>query len=310
MSESNQVQLRHVEESTYGTTPANSTLWKETGYTEESFGAEQDKRQSALVDNNRIVQDKVEVRRAANHSFGFELRGGWYDDLLEALYCGTWSTGNTLTVGTLDRSFTFEKEFGDLASGNRFQQFNGCRINGMTLAVTHGDLVTGTFAVAGRDIERAATSAVGSGSESAQDTAKRIMSAAQAFTNWEIDGSSDDSELMSISIEANNNMEPTYALGSLAPGNQVKGDGVFTGTAQLYMSVAGLALYERALDNTLTDISFRLTEPDSSDYYQFDFPVCVLTGVTPRSQGRNQRVMVDIEFEAIRTASTVTRSIS
>lgn len=310
MSESNRVQLRYVSESTYGTTPTNSSNWKALEFTEESLSAEQDKRQSALVDNNRVIQDKIEVRRTIGGSVGFELRAGWYDDFILAALCGdAWNT-DVATLGTTDYSFSVEKEFGDLASGNRFFLYDGIRVGGMSLSVTHGEIVTGTFSLAGQSIALAASSAVGTGSEASQSTSKRIISAAAGFGSFQVDGTSNDADIMSLTFDLVNNHEPTWALGSINANNQVKGDGVVTGTVTAYMDTTTLALYERALNNTDTQLTFRLTDAATSDYYEFDLPKTIITAVSPRSGGRNQRVMVDLNYEAITTAMTITRSIS
>jgi hypothetical protein len=307
MSESNQVQLRYVSEGTYGTTPTDSSNWQELGFTEESLTGEQEKRQSALVENTRIIADKIEVRRTVGGSFGFELRYGWYDDFILAALCGSSWSADVATLGTTDYSFSVEKEFGDLSSGNRFILFDGMRIGGMSLNISHGDVVTGSFTMAGATETSAATSAVGSGSEASLDSTKKMMASATGFGSFKIDDSANAADIMSLTFEVNNNHEPRFALGSIGPSEQDKGDGVVTGVITAYLDETSLALFDRARNNTDTEIDFTLSDA-AGNSYAFNLPKTIITAATPRSQGRNQRVMTELSYEAITSAMTITRS--
>lgn len=308
MSESNQVKLRYVAESAYGTTPTNSSNWKELAYTEESLGGEQEKRQSNLVAANRIVQDLVEVRRTVGGQVGFELRYGWYDDFILAALCGSaWST-NVATLGTTDYSFSIEKEFADITTGNNYILSDGLRVSGMSLSATAGDIVTGNFQFAGAtENDATSTSAVGTGSEATQDTSKRIMSAATSFGSFEIDTVANSADIMSITMEVNNNHEARFALGAIGAQEQDKGDGVVTGTIMAYLDATSFALFERARGNTETQIEWAFTDSDGNSY-AFNIPVAILSAPTPRSGGRNSRVMTELSYTAIQSAITITRS--
>lgn len=310
MSESNQVLLRYILESSYGTTPTNSSLWRGLEYTSEDLGGEQSKSPSEIVNNNRIPQDVIELSRTVGGNIDFELRAGWYDDLILAAMCGdAWNT-DVATLGTTDHSFSVEKEFADLPSGNRFMLFDGLRVAGMSLDMQYGRRVTGQFQFAGSAESSAATSAVGTGSETSQSSSKRSIAAAKGFGSFEIDGSPNNAEIMSATFSINNNMEARNALGSIAAVNQDKGDGDVSGVLVAYLDVSSLALFDRTRNETVTQITFRLTESTSGDYYEIDIPAAQLSARTPRSQGRNQRVMVELDYSAHLSATTITRSVS
>ena len=75
----------------------------------------------ALVDKN--------VDRHGNRKVGGDIKGelsyGTFDDLLEAVLCGTWTT-DVLKAGTTRRSFTFERYFADIT---QYLRYRGCEIN-------------------------------------------------------------------------------------------------------------------------------------------------------------------------------------
>lgn len=312
MAESNAVKLRYVSEGTYGTTPTNDSNWQQLVFSDESLTAEQDKRSSANVDGERILQDKIEVRRNVGGSITADLRIGWFDDLILAAMCGDQWDSDIVTLGDTDYGFSIEKEYSDLSSGNRFRLFNGMRVSGMNLNMAHGDIVTIGFEFQGLNETGDSSSAVGTGSEATQDTNKRIISAAAGFGSFEIDDAANSADIMSATFNVNNNHEGVFALGSIGAADRRKGDGVVTGTLNTYLDTTSLALYERSLNNTDTKIEFTLTDESTSpdDFYKITIPKAIITSVTPRSQGRNQRVMAELNYEAITSAVTIERSIS
>jgi hypothetical protein len=304
-ADANQAALRAVLEDTYGTMPVDDAGWFPVYYTAETLTASPQVTTSQVVDGNRLPKDKVITSTNVGGGVDFEFQASAFDAFLEAVMCGTW-TADVLDVDTTDRSFCLEKEFQDLAGGNKFLRYYGMRVDSMSFALAYGQPVTGSLAFVGQDSDANAASGVGAGSET-PPAAKGIMVAAPDFGSFQIDAGASSILVMEANIQIANNMRAINALGSVTPNNQKKGDANITGSLRCYLDQNSLDLYERALANTDTQIEFTMTR--GGDLYAFDLPQCKLSGEAPQSQGRNTDVMVEVSFEAILVTPTITRTI-
>lgn len=97
--ESNRVSWRYVAESTFGTTPATPTMI-EVLRTDGSLDAVTETVVSEAVRSDRMRQGLFKVGEHSEGSFSAELAYGQFDDLLQAVLCGTWATA-TLTASDI-----------------------------------------------------------------------------------------------------------------------------------------------------------------------------------------------------------------
>jgi hypothetical protein len=78
-----------------------------------------------------------------------ELSFGTYDDLLEAVFCGTW-TDNVLKTGQVRRSFAILKRNLDIGVDTIYR---GCQVNQLKIACPLQEKITVTFSIIGKSEE-------------------------------------------------------------------------------------------------------------------------------------------------------------
>jgi hypothetical protein len=108
MSSSNQVSWRYIREVTAGTTPGTPTM-KEVLRTGGSLMGKTDTVKSNAVRSDRMTQGLFRVGQHAEGSLEVELAYGQFDDLLESMFCSTWTTavaisGTDISAATSDDS--------------------------------------------------------------------------------------------------------------------------------------------------------------------------------------------------------------
>lgn len=103
--------MRYVAESVYGTTPTNPAF-KPVRHTGTTLGLSKESLQSEELRDDRMIADYRQGAYQVGGDMSIELSYGSFDDLLEAVLCGTWvaratnaATDNlAATVGTLTRA--------------------------------------------------------------------------------------------------------------------------------------------------------------------------------------------------------------
>jgi hypothetical protein len=99
-ADSSRTQLRYIEETTWGTTPASPTFanFRATG---ETMGLSKSTTQSAEIRSDRQVSDLIATSFSAGGGFGFELSQDTYDDFFAGALFGSWSTDLGISVATI-----------------------------------------------------------------------------------------------------------------------------------------------------------------------------------------------------------------
>ena len=120
--------LAYIAEVTYGTTPA-TPAFQVINPTSHSIGLEKETFQSETIRSDRQLNDFRHGVRQASGDIGIEFRDASWDDLLQAVMMGTWST-DVLKAGTTRRSFTIERFFSDVT---RYRRAVGCEFNSFSL---------------------------------------------------------------------------------------------------------------------------------------------------------------------------------
>ena len=91
MSESNRVEIKYVAESTYGTTPTNSTAWQALRYLSNTLTGNPRTIVSNEISSTRQVTDLILVGQEIGGDINGEFSCNTYDDLIQAAMCGTWT---------------------------------------------------------------------------------------------------------------------------------------------------------------------------------------------------------------------------
>jgi len=291
MSDSNRGLLRYISEVTYGTTPTNGT-WDLLRFTGESLTASPVTVQSSEIRSDRLINDLKKVNETISGGVDLEFSTDTFDDLIEAAMCGTWTT-DVLKTGLVDRSFSIEKELGDIS---RFALFKGMRVGQWSLSLAFGSIVTGTFTFAGSGATVGATSAVGTGSTNAATTTS-VLNASSDVSNVKIDGVATNVCIQTITLDVNNNLREQNCIGSAAPSDQNKGSSTITGTMEVYASPDSFDLYGVSLANSSIELEYTVT--DGVNSYTFLIPNARLSGDTPMIGGLDTDVMHTINFTAL-----------
>lgn len=304
MTDTNRVTLYLLEESTWGTTPSNGA-WKTLRSTGESLNFNITNTQSDEIRADRNVQDIIRTDANTSGDLNFELAYGGeissgvnhaFDDLLEGLLCSDWSS-DILKNGTTKKSYSVEKHFADATNGN-FQTFKGNRVDGMSLNVSAGSIVTGSFSLQGKTMAIAEASA-SSGTPSAATTTEIINAVNNVGTLTE-GGSSLTDSVMSISLNVTNNLRTNNEIGTLGAAAIGLGQFVVTGSMSAYF--ANKTLYNKFVQGTDSALSFR-TSDAAGNYYDWSLPKIEYTSGSILAGSANADVMAELGFQAKYDAS-------
>jgi hypothetical protein len=196
-------------ESTYGAAPGSPAmkLLKAAAYG-ETLGAEFQELMSNAINSNR----SVEMVRGGNFSckgaVPFELPILGIASLVKkalgsSTTSGTGTYTHTIKRGATLGSMTIEKGFTDLA---QYLLFTGCMVNGMSLSVRPGSLVTGSLDVIAQDVAISASPL-----DAVLDTVTHTPFAAHECTFTE---AGTTVKLLGADIQITNNLDSAFVCGS------------------------------------------------------------------------------------------------
>ena len=247
--------LHYIAESTYGTTPSTPT-WTPLPHTATTLGLEKETIESEKLRGDRFVEDVRHGNKSIGGDVSGELEYGAFDDMLEAVLGGTWST-NVLKVGSTRRSFTFERKFSDIATPE-WHRYTGCEVNTLSMSVAPNAMVGVTLGVIGQDTNLA-TAEVASSTYSA-DVGNLPF---DSFTGSITEGGSSIAVVTSLELTLENGLESKFAVGSAITNRPSIGKSRVSGNLTAYFE--SKTLYEKFVNETASDIVFVLTDPDGND---------------------------------------------
>jgi hypothetical protein len=287
--------MSYIVESTYGTTPATPALTpiRHTGTT---IGLSKEAIESEELRDDRQISNYRHGNQSAGGDINFELSYGTFDDFLEAVLCGTWST-NVLKVGTTIRSYTVERYHTDIAV---YLRTLGCMINTMSLSVAPNAMITGTFGVVGRELVTATTTITGSTYNSETTTAPF-----DSFTGTINEGGSAIAVVTAIEFNLENGIETQYVIGSDKTIQPPLGKSRVSGSVTVYLE--NKTLIDKFNDETSTSIDFTLTDPAGNDY-TFDFPNVKYNSGNPEVSGDGS-ITVTMDFVALYDATDASQLV-
>jgi len=304
MTDTNRVSLSIQEETAWGTTVTNAAF-KPLRTTGESLTFNISNSQSDEIRSDRNVADMIRTDAATAGDLNFELSYGGeissgvnhaFDDILEGVMCSDWAT-NVLKNGTTLKSYSIEKNFPDATNG-KFQTFKGNRFDGMSLSLQAGSIITGSASLQGKTVtvgEATLTSA-----SPLAASATDVMNSINNVGTLTEGGSTLSDQVMSLSLQASNNLRTTQAIGTLGAARIGLGQFVVTGSMSVYF--ANKTLFEKFINGTVSALSFR-TSDAAGNYYQFDLPSIEYTSGTVLAGSANADVMAELGFQAKFNAS-------
>ena len=289
MTDTSQTRLSYVPETVPGTTPA-TPVFKNVRMTGENFNIGSQYISSNEIRPDRNVADSTLVAREANGGFNFELSYGSFDDMLEALLQGTWTT-NVLKNGTTPKSFTFEKLM--KAATDQYHRFTGQYINTLSLSVKAREAVTGSFGTMGKD--GVSAQAIVTGATYTAVNSNPVINAANNVAGLAITGVASPF-ITEMNLNIDNNMRQQPVVGSL--NSKGVGSGRCSVSGDLTMYFESQAAFELYLADTYTDLTFTLGGVSNLKYV-FLIPKIKLTNAEVVNGGNDQDVMLKVPFTAV-----------
>lgn len=286
--------LFYVAESTRGTTPATPafTPLPHTGFT---GGISRDSIEDPTLRGDRQVEDLRlgNIQSAPTVSAVLDYSTGM-QEMLQAVMMGTWTT-NVLKAGTVNRYYTLERHFLDLATPAYFR-YTGCEANTMSLTVTSNDNVNVEFGFVGANLDSAnLTSQVAGATYAARSSVRPFDS----FTGSINEGGSASGIITDISLELSNGAEAQYALMNQESICATKGKSRLTGSLTAFFT--STALYEKFASETATTLDFTLTDPAGNDLV-FNMDNVQYTAGNP-DVSSDGVVLLPLEFTALYDAT-------
>jgi len=289
--------LHYIAEVTYGTTPATPT-WTPLPHTGTTLALSKDGIESEKLRGDRQVEDFRHGNKSIGGDVTSEMEYGAFDDILEAVMCGTWAT-NVLKSGTTRRSFTLERKFADLDTPE-FHRYTGVEFNTLSLSISPNAMVGATFSVVGKDLSLA-TAEVASSTYSA-DIGNTPF---DSFTGSITEGGSSIATVTSLEITIENGLEPLFSVGADTTNRPSIGKSRVTGSLTTYFD--SKALYEKFINETASEIVCTLTDTAGNDI-QIDIPNVKYNSGQPDVSGEGA-VTIAMDFVALYSSSDASQLV-
>lgn len=290
MSDSINSLLYAVAEVTRGTTPATPALSK-VRHTACTLGLSKETNKSEEITGSRNLADFRHGNKQVGGDINFELSAGSFDLFLQAVLMGTWAL-DILKIGAVRRPFSLLRHFSDLSGGsNPWHVFTGCEFNKLSLKLTPGKIITGSFGLIGKDMnDPAALAPVGSTYPAASATP--VMDAFTGSLEVDAVGVSIVTEL-TLNIE--NGISPDFVLFSDTSELPTLGEANISG--ELGIRFINSDMMQRFIDETETALTFTI-EDSLGNTYDFKLPKVKLNGGQPDTSGTGP-INLKIPFQAI-----------
>jgi hypothetical protein len=250
--------------------------------------------QSAEITPDRMPRVDRHGQRTVAGDIAVEMRPADYDFLLEAALFAAFST-NVLNTGTTVKSFTLEDGALDIT---QFRAFTGCMVNTMQISIAPNQMTTATFGIIGKNMTQSATPL------DASLTAASNNEPFDSFSGAISEGGSTIAYVNSIDFTLNNNLNPTFALGSVATPQMEFGMSSLEGTMTVFYEDA--ALITKFLNETESSLSIVLDDRVAGLNYTFLMPRIKINGAAVPVAGPTSR-LITIPFVALRDSSTGTQ---
>lgn len=293
--------ITYIAESTFGTTPGTPAMiaLRVTGSTIE-LGKEGF--QSEELREDRQIGEFRHGMRSVTGDINFELAHGVFDDFLEAVLGGTWTseaptTPQTLKAGTTSRSFSIERRFTDI---DQYQVFTGCAANTLSLSVSPNAIVTGSVGLLGRDMTVSGTTLDSS------PTAAPANAPLDSFSGTLNEDGSAIATVTGIELSIDNGISPAQVIGADTTPELVLGRSNVTGTMTAYFEDA--SLLDKFVNETESTLDFKLDDPDGTNHLKFTLPRIKYTGASIPVDGQDS-ITVSLPFQALYDTTDATNII-
>jgi hypothetical protein len=292
-AQGSRTQLAYVSEVTYGTTPGTPTMIS-LPFNTHSLDLTKTRVQSAEITPDRMPRIDRHGQRTVSGDIVVEMRPADYDFLLEAALFGAFST-NVLNTGTTVKSFTAEDGALDIT---QYRAFSGCMVNTMQMSIAPNQMTTATFGIIGKNMTQ------GTSPLDASLTAASGNEPFDSFSGAISEGGTAIAYVNSIDFTLNNNLNPSFVLGSTTTPQMEFGMSTLEGTMTVYYQ--DKALIDKFLGETESSLEIVLDDRVAGLNYTLLMPRIKINGAAVPVASPQSR-LITIPFVALRDSSTGTQ---
>lgn len=286
--------LSYVAEVTPGTTPGTPAMKKLRTTNPLAISPSKALLASEEVISHRQREHVRHGLKSVGGSIPTELSFAAFNDWLEALLSGVWSTADvdgvrTLKVGTTLKTFTVEQRI----ASDQFLHYLGVTPSQLSLTMNPTGIITANWDVVGMDFE---SDAVTLGAPADVATNPPFDGLGNAVLT---EGGSTIANVTSTEMTINANKNVGAVLGK--SGGDSPSDGQLQITGNLTARFASLALFQKFENETGSALVVKFTNPGGIETLEFKLPNLKYTGGTP--QNNENKIDVACSFEALYDAT-------
>ena len=274
----------------------SNTAWETMRFNSESLNFNIENTQSEELRPDRTESDLIQTGASSAGDVNIELSYGSFDDMLEALLCGTWAS-NVVENGSTRRFFTLRKGFTD-ANPPQYHLHRGCMVEGLNLEMEIGRIVTGAFNFMGFGIDPefgVMETTFGGETVNAAPTTSP-MNAVTNFQDFMINAVPYSGCINKLSLNVKNNVRAIQCLGTLGARDMRLGILEVTGDAEFYFNEG--SIYDKFVKGFEFDLRFAL-EDNVGNRLDFVLPRVKLESAEVVAGGRNTDVMMSGTYRAL-----------
>ena len=286
--------LSYITEVTFGTTPSSGNF-NNLPFSTHSLNLTKDR-----VAGNDIQADRMpRVDRHGNRQVAgdivVDLRNADYDAFLESAMLSTWST-DVLKVGVTPKFFSIEDYASDI---DQARLFTGMTVSSMGISLAPNQMVTTTFSMVGKDMTISGTQKT----QTAASGAAPFDAYSGDVAIGNVGSSSAIAIVTGIDFTLNNSFAPTFVVGDSSAPSLEYGRAEIEGTFTAYFE--DLALINRFLNETETELSVSVNDPTGTNAYTFLFPRIKINSADVGVDGPTSRI-INMSFVALYDATQAT----
>jgi len=293
--------IGYIPEVTYGTTPTSTPAFQLLRNTSVSLALQKDGLKSEEIRSDfQIFAFRQGAYKIAG-DIGIEMSYGTYDDLLANLLKSTWGGAgtNVLKAGVARSSFTFERNFADIAD-DPYHWYTGCEIDKLTLTLANNAIVKGQFSLLGQNMTIGAVAMTG-----ATHTNPTTTPVFDAFTGTINEGGSSIAVVTELQLSIAAGLQGRYVVGSKLSRRPTPGYFDITGTLTAYFEDS--TMLNKFINGTESSVSFTMVD-SLNNSLQVNIPRVIYTGAPPDVKGIGP-VTLAMPFQALLDATTTNSNI-
>lgn len=284
--------LRYATQASFGGTPATTLI--ELPYSSHTLDLTKERVTGSDILGDRIPRVDRHGNKTVSGDIVCDFRANEYDAFLESAMFNTFTVGDELTVGTSPQYLDIEDAALDVSE---YRIFASCAVNQMSMSIAPNQMVQTTFSLIGQDMVQSSVS--GATTAVTDSTGETPMDSFSAV--FESPNGSVEDILTSFDFSVNNNLNPTFVVGSATAPQFEFGQANIEGNLTLYYEDE--TFISSFLNENETSLEIALS--DGTDTYTFLFPVIKFNGASVPVQNEQSRI-ITLPFVALYDSSTGT----